>query len=204
MTIKNSLKHIVLFILLLFSQIECYSNPYPSMKDSLKRIKFQTKSSIIQNTSPENVFAYMDKIGNTGAHMEKRSMAMMGSKLKLTQLSENAVGLNSKYLWKGRTMGFKMDFTVLTTKWEKDKEKVWETIGKSKMIILDWYQMRFVISQDGEKTKADLSIKYTKPRTFFFRSIGFFLAKPYAKWCLKNMLNDTKKHFEELNKSNPN
>ena len=78
-------------------------------------------------------------------------------------------------------MGFKMDFTVLTTKWEKDKEKVWETIGKSKMIILDWYQMRLVISQDGENTKADLSIKYTQPRTYFFRAIGFFLAKPYAK-----------------------
>lgn len=48
--------------------------------------------------TPEKVFAYMDSIGNTGAHMTKRSMAMMGSKLKLTQLSENAVGLNSKYV----------------------------------------------------------------------------------------------------------
>ncbi len=69
------------------------------------------------------------------------------------------------------------------------------------MIILDWYQMRLLISQDGENTKADLSIKYTKPSKFFFRSIGFFLARPYAKWCLKNMLNDTKKHFDEKNKN---
>ena len=134
----------------------------------------------------------MDEIVNTCAHMEKRLMAMMGSKLKLIQLSENATGLNSKYHWKGKTMGFKMDFTVLTTKWEKHKEKTWETIGKAKMIILDWYQIRLVITEDGENTKADLSIKYTKPRKFFFPSIGFFLAKPYAKWCLKNMLNDTK------------
>lgn len=171
---------------------------FSSKNDSLKKIKFQSKSIRIKNTSADSVFAYMDKIGNTGAHMEKRSMAMMGSKLKLTQLSENAVGLNSKYLWKGRTMGFKMDFTVLTTKWEKNKEKIWETIGKAKMIILDWYQMRLVITQEGENTKADLSIKYTKPGTFFFRSLGFFLAKPYAKWCLKNMLNDTKKHFEKI------
>ena len=76
MTIKNSLKHIVLFILLLFSQTECYSNPFPSMKDSLKRIKFQTKSIIIQNTSPENVFTYMDKIRNTGAHMENQPLVL--------------------------------------------------------------------------------------------------------------------------------
>ncbi len=121
---------------------------------------------------------------------------MMGSKLKLIQLSENATGLNSKYLWKGKTMGFKMDFTVLTTKWEKDNEKTWETIGKAKMIILDWYQMHLVVTPDGGNTRAALSIKYTKPSKLFFRSVGFFLAKPYAKWCLKNMLNGTKKHFE--------
>lgn len=176
-----------------------YGNPFCLKRDSLKRIKYKEKNIVIKNASPEQVFAYMDEIGNTGAHMEKRSMAMMGSKLKLIKLSENATGLNSKYLWKGKTMGFKMDFTVLTTKWEKDKEKTWETIGKAKMIILDWYQMRLVITEDGENTKADLSIKYTKPRKFFFRSVGFFLAKPYAKWCLKNMLNDTKKHFETQN-----
>jgi hypothetical protein len=168
-----------------------------SSEDSLKRIKCQEKSVVIKNTTADTVFAYMDQIGNTGAHMEKRSMAMMGSKLKLTQLSENAVGLNSRYLWKGKTMGFRMDFTVVTTKWESGKEKVWETIGKAKMIILDWYQMKLVVTQEGENSRADLSIKYTKPRKFFFRAVGFLLAKPYAKWCLKNMLNDTRKHFEK-------
>ena len=179
-------------------QAYCY-NIYNSKNELVKRIKFQSKSIIIKNASPEKVFTYMDQIGNTGAHMEKKSVAMMGSKLKLTQLSENAVGLNSKYLWQGRTMGFNVDFTVLTTKWEKDKEKVWETTGKAQMIILDWYQMRLVITQEGENTKADLSIKYTKPRKLFFRTIGFFLAKPYAKWCLKNMLNDTEKYFDAQN-----
>ncbi len=96
----------------------------------------------------------------------------------------------------GRTMGFKMKFTVLTTTWEKDKEKIWETIGEAKMIILDWYQMRLTMTQEGVNTKVTLSINYTRPRKFFFRTIGFFLARPYAKWCLKNMLNDTKDHFE--------
>lgn len=93
-------------------------------------------------------------------------------------------------------MGFKMDFTVLTTKWEKGKEKVWETIGPAKMVILEWYQMQLVITEEGLNTRADLSIKYTKPRKFFYRGVGFLLAKPYAKWCLKKMLNDAKKYFE--------
>ena len=100
------------------------------------------QKEIIIQALPEKVFAYMDNINNTGMHMTKSSKPMMGSKLELKQLSENATGLNSKFRWYGKMMWFKMDFTVVVTKWIKDKEKVWETIGEAKMIIMGWYQMR--------------------------------------------------------------
>ena len=57
-------------------------------------------------------------------------------------------------------MGFTMDFTVVT-KWLKDKEKVCETIGKAKMIIMDWYQMRLVIFRDALNSLCD---KYNFPK----------------------------------------
>ncbi len=125
---------------------------------------------------------------------------MMGSKLELKQLSENATGLNSKFHWYGKMMGFTMDFTVVTTKWFKDKEKFWETIGKAKMIILGWYQMRLVISPERENTKAELSIAYTNPKNIFFKLIAFILAPFYANWCLNNMLNDSKQFLETTSK----
>lgn len=153
--------------------------------------------SIIIHASPEKVFTYMDNIGNTGMHMTKSSMPMMGGKLVLQQLSENGTGLNSKFRWYRKMMGFTMDFTVVVTKWIKDKEKVWETIGKAKMIILGWYQMRLLIYPEGQNTKAELSIVYTKPKNLFFKFIAFFLAPLYANWCLKNMLEDSKKTLEE-------
>ncbi len=156
--------------------------------------------NIIINSTPAKVFAYMDNIGNTGMHMTKSSMPMMGSKLELEQISENAIGLNSKFHWTGKMMGFSMDFTVVTTKWIKDKEKVWETIGKAKMIILGWYQMRLVISPQGQNTKAELSIAYTKPKNIFFKFIAFFLAPLYANWCLNNMLQDSKTFLETTSK----
>ncbi len=135
----------------------------------------------------------MDNINNTGMHMTKSSKPVMGSKLGLKQLSENATGLNSKFRWYGKMMGFTMDFTVVVTKWIKDKEKVWETIGEAKMIILGWYQMRLMISPQGENTKAVLSIAYIKPKNIFLKFIAFFLAPLYANWCLNNMLQDSKK-----------
>ena len=152
--------------------------------------------SIIIHSSPEKVFVYMDNIADTGMHMTKGSKPMMGSKLELKQLSENATGLNSKFRWYGKMMGFTMDFTVVVTKWIKDKEKVWETIGEAKMIILGWYQIRLVILQERENTKAELSISYTNPKNIFFKIIAFFLAPFYANWCLNNMLQDSKKTLE--------
>ena len=128
--------------------------------------------------------------------MTKSSKPMMGSKLELKQLSENATGLNSKFHWYGKMTGFTMDFTVVVTKWVKDKEKIWETIGKAKMIIMGWYQMRLMISPEGGNTKAALSIAYTKPENIFFKFIAFFFAPLYANWCLNNMLNDSKKMLE--------
>ena len=156
------------------------------------------KKNIIIHSSPEKVFAFMDSVGNTGMHMTKSSMPMMRSKLELKQLSENATGLNSRSGWTGKMMGFTMNFTVVVTKWIKDKEKVWETIGKAKMIILRWYQMRLVISSasGGQNTNAEISIAYTKPKNIFFRFIAFFLAPLYANWCLKYMLQDSKETLE--------
>lgn len=138
----------------------------------------------------------MDNIGNTGMHMTKSSMPMMGSKLELKQLPENPTGLNSKYHWFGKMMGLTMDFTIIVSKWITDKEKVWETIGTAKMIILEWYQMRLVISPEGLNTRAELSITYTRPKNLFFKFISFFLAPLYAHWCLNNMLADSKNNLE--------
>ena len=158
-------------------------------------MKIKSKSILI-NSPAEKVFAYMDNLGNTGMHMMENSAMMMGSKLQLQQLSQNATGLNSKFRWFGKMMGFSMDFTVVVTKWITDQEKIWETVGTAKMIILKWYRMGLVISNEGQNTKAELSIAYTTPDNIFLRFISFFLAPWYANWCLNNMLKDSKKHLE--------
>lgn len=78
------------------------------------------------NSAPEKVFHTLDNLGVTGIHMTQSSMMMMGSKLKLEFLTQNKTGLGTRYRWTGTMMGFTMDFTVEVTKWEPEKEKVWE------------------------------------------------------------------------------
>ena len=148
--------------------------------------------------TPEKVFQCIDDLGVTGMHMTKSSMPMMGGKLDLNFLTANHTGLGSKYRWTGKVVGMTMDFTVEVTKWIKDKEKIWETIGEPKMIIYSWFRMQLAISPSANNTQAELSISYEKPNGWFNRLLSFFLADWYCIWCLKNMLDDSKKTLERL------
>ena len=119
---------------------------------------------------------------------------MMGGKLDLNFLTASHTGLGSKCRWTGKIVGMVMDFTVEVTTWIKGKEKIWETIGDPKMIIYSWFRMNLEISTSLDDTQAELSITYEKPKGRF---LSFFLADWYCRWCLKNMLDDSKKTLEK-------
>lgn len=167
----------------------------PLKNDTVKNRKIRHyEREMIITGSPEEVFAFMDDIRNTGKHMTENSGAMAGSKLQIHWLSENKTGLGTKYRWTGKVAGMKMDFTVEVSKWNEGKEKIWGTIGDAKMIVIDWFEMHLITTPEKDgKTKAKLGIHYTKHRGFG----GFLFGKSYAKWCVKSMLKDTRKHFKK-------
>ena len=128
--------------------------------------------------------------------MSESSMMMMGSKLKLEQLSTNPSGVGAKYRWHGKMMGMTMDFSETVTKWQSPKIKEWEIIGEAKIIIMSWYRMWFEISPAENGTIAKISIQYLPPKQWYYKILSFFFANWYCNWCLNNMLNDTKKNLE--------
>lgn len=146
----------------------------------------------IYEANPAEVFHAIDDLGVTGAHMKQSSMMMMGSKLNLEFISKNKTGLGSKYRWTGKMIGIMMDFTVAVTKWIEGKEKIWETIGDTHLIIYSWYRMILKLSSDPTGTRGELSISYEKPKGFLNRIVSFLFADWYCKWCLKKMLGDAK------------
>lgn len=171
-----------------------------TLSDSLKKkelpsgkIRHFSKNMIIEGTS-DSVFSFMDDIRNTGKHMTESSGAMAGGKLKVEWLSEHKTGLGTKYRWTGKAAGMKMDFTVEVTQWTDGKEKTWGTVGKAKMIVIDWFEMHLkTIPLSDGTTKAELSIRYIKHKGLW----GFLFGKSYSKWCVKSMLKDTRRHFKK-------
>jgi hypothetical protein len=157
-----------------------------------RKIRHYERELII-NGSEEQVFAFIDDIRNTGKHMTENSGVMAGSKLKIEWLSDHKTGLGTKYRWTGKVVGMKVDFTVEVSKWIDGKEKVWGTVGDAKMIVIDWFEMDLTMMCENDgKSKAKLGINYTKHRALW----GFLFGKWYSIWCVKSMLRDTKKHFE--------
>lgn len=181
-----------------FCQKDTITTTHLNDSAKIKKVKYYEREIII-NGLPEDVFAFMDDIKNTGKHMTESSGAMAGSKLKIEWLSPNTTGLGAKYRWTGKVVGVKMDFTVEVSKWIKGREKVWGTIGAAKMIVIDSFEMHLtIVKEDNGTSKVKLSINYTKHRGV----MGFLFGKWYSKWCVKSMLKDTKKHFEDNMKHN--
>lgn len=186
----------ILMVLMTASPALCFHDTLnESVKtDTMKKRKIRHyERELIINGPQKQVFAFMDDIRNTGKHMTESSGAMVGSKLGIEWLSGHKTGLGTKYRWTGKVVGMKMDFTVEVSKWIEGKEKVWGTVGDAKMIVIDWFEMDLTITPEKDgKSNAKLGISYTKHRGF----LGFLLGKWYSKWCVKSMLGDTKKHFE--------
>lgn len=157
----------------------------------------KTISQIKQySASPEDVFDCLDDLGVTGMHMTTSSMPMMGGKLNLQFLSPDKTGLNTRYRWTGKVLWMSMDFTVVVTKWERGKEKTWETESGARVIIMSWFRMNLLIGTQGQETTANLSISYEPPEGWFNRLLCFLLTDWYCRWCLTNMLNDTETRLQ--------
>ena len=146
----------------------------------------------------EAVFAYVDDIRNLGWHMTGRSsMVMMGSRLRLEVLSDRPTGLGATYRYSGTMIGLSIDFSESVTKYLPPREKVWRTIGEPRLLIITSYEMRVAIEPLSLRSaQLTISIVYELSRSGFWRIVGLLLARPYSRWCLRRMVQDTRHALE--------
>ena len=146
----------------------------------------------------ETVFAHVDDIRNLGWHMTGRSsVAMMGLRLRLQILSDHATGLGATYRYSGSMMRLSIDFSETVTIYAPPYEKVWRTIGEPRLLIIASYEMRVAVEPlSPASSRLTISIVYELPRSGFWRIVGLLLARPYSRWCLREMLNSAQHALE--------
>ena len=145
----------------------------------------------------EDVFAYVDDIRHVGWHMTERSSMAMGSRLKLEILSKRPTGPGATYRYSGRMMGLFLEFSESVTRYIPNREKVWSTIGKPRLLIISSYEMRLAVEPlSAASSRLTISIAYELPQSAFWHIVGRLLAGPYSTWCLRQMVGDAKRAIE--------
>ncbi len=147
----------------------------------------------------ERVFAYVDDIQNLARHMsESRSRPLMGSKLRLEIVSAEPTGVGATYRYTGQLLGLELDFSETVTTYVAGREKIWQTIGNPKLLIMHGYEMRVVVEPVTPTTSnLTISIDYELPVSGFWRVAGWLLADLYGRWCLTGMINGSKRDLEQ-------
>ena len=146
---------------------------------------------------PAAVFAWIDDPRNTGWHMSRPSMAMLGSVLQTEQISPNATGLGATYRSHGRVMGLPLDFTGVVSRWVPQEEKIWRSIGEPRLIVIGAFEMRLTITPESGGSRLTAGIEYTLPKSWAGRLLGRVLARPYSRWCLRRICRDAKSALEK-------
>jgi len=127
----------------------------------------------------------------------RSSMAMMGSRLRLEILSEQATGLSATYRYAGTIMGLPIDFSESVTTYVSPREKVCRAIGKPRLLIIASYEMRLAVEPlSPSSSRLTIAIVYELPRPGFWRIVGLLLARSYSRWCLRRMLQDARHALE--------
>jgi hypothetical protein len=139
---------------------------------------------------PARVFAWIDDPTNTGLHMSRPSMAMLGGSLRVQRLSQHATGVGATYRSWGRVLGLPIDFTTTVTSWLPEQEKVVETRGTARLIVIRDFQMRSSIARVDGSTRVAFGLAYNLPEGRVGRLLGWALARPYVRWCLRRIAQD--------------
>ena len=159
------------------------------------RIYHHQKQAIIAASQAE-VFAYLDDQTRLAAHMEKRSMMMLGGRMTYTFDAGEGRAVGSVIQMGGHILGLSLVVVEVVTERTPSAHKTWETRGPQRLLFIDSYVMGFETRPVTEGTSTRVYIDYRLPSTLTRRWLGFLFAGLYARWCVARMIDDAQMHFQ--------
>ena len=143
------------------------------------------------------VFAFVDNHAQFSSHMGESSWMMGGSQMS-TRIDEGkgqAVG--SHIVMSGRVLGLHLELDEVVTVHRPPTEKVWETVGKPRLLVIGQYRMRVTVQPTTNGSHLTVAIDYGLPDGVFTYWLGRLFGAMYAKWCVKQMLDGVVTHFTQ-------
>lgn len=145
--------------------------------------------------SPQDVFAFLDDHRRLSAHMEKPSLMMAGSTMKIATDSRHGQAAGSLISMKGRLLGIPLSVEETVSEYEPPLRKTWETCGEPRLLVIGRYRMGFELTPGAGKTRLRVWIDYDLPSGVVERWLGRILGNAYADWCVTRMVRDAARAF---------
>ena len=145
--------------------------------------------------SQAEVFAYLDDQSRLAAHMEKRSMMMLGGRMTYEFDAGRGHTVGSVIRMGGSFLGISLFVEEVVTDRISPICKRWETTGPQRMLVIESYVMGFETRPIGAGTAVRVFIDYHLPHNIPGRWLGLLFAPIYARWCVSRMVKDVSRHF---------
>ena len=156
---------------------------------------YHDQSEAIIKASQAEVFAYLDDQTRLAAHMEKRSMMMLGGRMTYQFDAAKGRAVGSVIRMGGSFLGISLFVEEVVTERTPPRRKLWKTRGPQRMLVIDSYVMGFDTRQTTGGTAVRVFIDYQPPQSLPGRWLGLIFAPFYARWCISRMVKDAIRHF---------
>ncbi len=125
--------------------------------------------------------------------MSNASWMMMGSKMDISTDNKHGKEIGSHIYLKGSILGIRLSIDEVVTEHKPPLTKSWKTVKVKNLFVVGHYSMKLEIFPQEQHSLFRVSIDYTLPDKN--RWLGLLLGDWYARWCVQQMINDTRDYF---------
>lgn len=153
------------------------------------------ESSAFINASPEHVFAFVDDHSRFSSHMNESSWMMGGGRMSVELDEAKGQAVGSHIRLSGRVFGVSLYLDEVVTRRDPPTNKVWETVGAPRLLVIGAYAMGVQITPERGGTRLRVFIDYRLPDGPVTYCLGWLFGGLYARWCVDQMLNGVVKQL---------
>jgi hypothetical protein len=151
-------------------------------------------SAVVQATA-EELFEHLDDHTRLSSHMRESSWAMGGGHMDIGMDANRGRAIGSRISLAGRVFGIRLAVDEVVTERVAPRRKVWETVGRPRLLVIGDYRMGFDIVARNRAAALEVFIDYTLPDDLPARWLARLLSRYYARWCTRRIVDDAATHF---------
>lgn len=153
------------------------------------------EESVFVTATPEEIFDYADDHGRFSSHMTRSSWMMGGGRMDVRLDEGKGKAIGSHIRLSGKVCGIRLFLDEVVTRYDRPVSKEWQTVGNPRL-VMGHYRMGWDIRAADGGSRFGVFIEYDLPESSGTRWLGYLLGHVYARWCVKQMIQGVRAHFE--------